>query len=229
MSRVYHLWLFITLYFLGPHGRVEGQILPEEVPDSLQHLLHWDLDTWQAPEEIQQDFPYFVSGFDEENRPILVLEFGKWDIRKIVDRGIEWERILDKYIDQIIWNLYNSTGLRSTPENRVNEVEAIIDMDGYGFKQLSSLKAVSFTLRKMRLVTIAMRFANSVFMINTNFIAESLLNLLKPIMGKEFEKIQIFGTNPKHWMPRMLKVIPRDQLPPKYGGSTDFSPVSMFG
>ena len=34
-----------------------------------QYLLEGDLDTWEAPKEIAEKYPYYLSGYDEENRP----------------------------------------------------------------------------------------------------------------------------------------------------------------
>ena len=35
----------------------------------LQDILVLDMETWEAPEDMQKNYPYYLSGFDYENRP----------------------------------------------------------------------------------------------------------------------------------------------------------------
>ncbi|CAG7722748.1 unnamed protein product [Allacma fusca] len=221
---IFFLWALAGLLL-----NVQCQILPEEVPRELQHLLNWDLDTWKPPEEIRKNFPYYLSGFDEENRPIWVMEFGKWDIRSMLEKGPEWEKALDKHVDQLLWNFYNSSGIRSTHDFPVKEIETLVDAEGYQMRQLTHAPTVAFTIRKLRLIVIAMTFAHKVYFVNTSYIGERFLNIMRPVLGKEFEKFDIYGTNPKQWIPKLLKIIPRDQLPPWYGGKPDFKPLKVYG
>ncbi|CAG7731055.1 unnamed protein product, partial [Allacma fusca] len=60
-------------------GTAEAKILNQEE----QNIF---LDNWKPPKEILDNFPYYVSGFDVEKRPVFIFEIGKWPIR-IVD----WE------------------------------------------------------------------------------------------------------------------------------------------
>ncbi|CAG7639351.1 unnamed protein product [Allacma fusca] len=209
--------------------QTRAQLLEEEVPAELQHLLHWDLDTWKPPQEISEKFPYYLSGFDADNRPIWVLEFGKWDIPTILARGSKWEKALDKHVDQWLWKMYDSIGMRSDPEDPVKEAVVIIDMDGYNLKQINSAKSVAFIIRKMRDITLTLRFAYGAYAINTNFFGQTLLNILRPIMGKDFEKLEVYGTNPARYRPILLRHIPRDQLAEWYGGVKGFKPLWVSG
>ncbi|CAG7639384.1 unnamed protein product [Allacma fusca] len=215
--------------FLGTFVIVRAQIMESDIPMEIRYILHQDLDVWEPPEEIRKNFPYYLSGFDEENRPVWVMEFGKWDVRGALEKGKDWESALDKHIDQWLYRMFNSSGLRATPEEPVNEIIDIHDMDGYNIRQINSPRALAFIIRKMRTVSIAMRFAHSAYAINTNFIAENLLNILKPVLGKDFQKLIVYGTNKNKWLPVLLKSIPKDQLPERYGGSKKFTPVEIFG
>ncbi|CAG7639361.1 unnamed protein product [Allacma fusca] len=206
-----------------------AQIQPDEIPNELQFIVNGDLDTWEPPKDISKNYPYYLSGFDIENRPVWVLEFGKWDVPVLIARGEDWEEALSKHIDQWLWKMYNSTGLRGSPDALVKDVVAIIDMDGYNIRQINSAKAVAFVLRKMKTITIALQFAYGAYVVNANFFARNLLNLLRPIMGSEFEHLQIYGTNPSKYQPVLLKHIPRDQIPQWYGGLKDFKPIKVYG
>ncbi|CAG7825499.1 unnamed protein product [Allacma fusca] len=66
-------------------------------------------------------------------------------------------------------------------------------------------------------------------MVNVNPLAEKLLQLAKPLAGKFLERMEIHGTNKRKWMPRILRKIPRDQLPEAYGGYKNFKPIEFYG
>ena len=69
---------------------------------------------------------------------VWIVEFGKWDVRKIVEGGGQMAKDFDRYCNQAIWRLINSTTLRSTPDYPVSEYTGIVDFDGYSLQQLSS-------------------------------------------------------------------------------------------
>ncbi|CAG7713939.1 unnamed protein product, partial [Allacma fusca] len=205
--------LTLIIFAISTISSVRAQISQDEVPAELQFLTTGDYDTWTPPEDIAKNYPYYLSGFDDQNRPIWVLEFGKWDIRSGLLKDEEHEKALDKHIDQATWNFFNSTGLRASAEAPIKEFIVLIDADGYNLQQLNSVKTVSFVARKLALITIATRFASSVYVVNVNFLAERLLSILKPLLGKEFEKFLIFGTNTNKYIPRLLRDLPKDQIP----------------
>ena len=62
-----------------------------------------------------------------------------------------------------------------------------------------------------------------------NFAAEAFLNLGRPFLGSVLERVEIFGSQKEKWMPRLLRKIPRENLPPHYGGIEDFKPIATYG
>ncbi|CAG7639373.1 unnamed protein product [Allacma fusca] len=219
---------FTTLVLPG----IQGQIVPNELPVKLQYLVKWDLERWRAPNEIEDNFPYYLSGFDFENRPIWIVEFGKWDIATLLNTGAgddASEQALSKHIDQGVWRAYNSTGMRATKGKPVKEVICIVDMDGYDRRQINSAKAVAFIIKKMRTIHGALQFAHDTFVLNASVAAHSLLSVLRPILGRGVEKIHLFGTNPDKFKPVLLKHIPNDQIAEGFGGVAGFQPVKKYG
>ncbi|CAG7786697.1 unnamed protein product, partial [Allacma fusca] len=208
---------------------VHGQIPIEEFPPELQFVLDPKLQEWQPPEELLRECPYYLSGFDEENRPIWILEMGGWPTRDILARGREWEEAYYNYMDKMIQNMYNSVTLRATPENPVTGANIIIDVDKYTIKHFSSVKAVKFVTTKFQLLGAAAKFGHVVWVVNANAFAQVVLNFLRPILGSALERVEVFGTNKNSWIPRLLKELPKDQLPEKYGGRKDFKPVQVYG
>ncbi|CAG7827178.1 unnamed protein product, partial [Allacma fusca] len=78
-----------------PYSFVEGDklneaainyILSQNVSENLVEDLD-EIDSWEPPLNLQRAYPYYLTGFDEENRPIWVSEWGKFDLRKIVEGG----------------------------------------------------------------------------------------------------------------------------------------------
>ncbi|CAG7785035.1 unnamed protein product [Allacma fusca] len=54
-------------------------------------------------------------------------------------------------------------------------------------------------------------------LINTNVVAESGLRLLKPILGGLFDRFTVYGNNKAAWLPKFLKIVPKQALPDWYG------------
>ena len=116
-----------------------------------------------------------------------------------------------------------------------------------------SLPAQNFTLQLIRNVNEFYKFVEAVYYLSSkqfsrrqlgklhsllirnsffctaNFVATNMVNLLRPTFGENFNKFQVFGTNSATWIPLLLKNIPRDQLPERYGGTKDFKPVRVYG
>ena len=58
-----------------------------------------------------------------------------------------------------------------------------------------------------------------------NFAAETFINLGRPHFSHALVKANIFGTHSEKWKPKIIRKIPATQLPPKYGGTTDWKPL----
>ncbi|CAG7815325.1 unnamed protein product [Allacma fusca] len=217
--------------FLGGIATVQGRVYMHELPFEMQKIFNeTDLDKWKAPDEIWKNFPYYLSGYDYENRPIWVWEWGKWPLRSYLERGENMDEIISRHVDQMLWHMYKFWGPQTNSEGeRVKEVNVLIDLEGYNMSQLGNIPAVNFLIRKLRLVTIVARFSHVTAFVNTNFFGETILNIVKPVMGAAFGSFEIYGTNSKNWEAKLLKHFPRDQIPLWYGGSKDHQPVKVFG
>ncbi|CAG7701991.1 unnamed protein product [Allacma fusca] len=189
--------------------------LLESLPPEIQSLYSSGLGNWTPPEHLQKNYPYYLSGFDEDEHPIWILEFGKWDLRVIVEQGKDAMVEFEKYINLFILNIYNST----ITKEEVLPLILIIDLDGYDLHQITSPPTLGYVVQNLRRVVVALKNLHAAYCINTNFVAQRFLNLVKPLLGKEFEKFEIYGNNPAKWKSRILKIIPSDQLPSCIFGS----------
>ncbi|CAG7826571.1 unnamed protein product [Allacma fusca] len=221
--------MIATYWNIALIGRTEAQLNPEELPPELKHILESGIPEWEPPKELSEALPCYLSGFDFENRPIWVVEFGKWDLRSFLEKGEKWEKLVDRYVDKWLWRLYDSTYIKATKELPVKDGALIVDFEGFNYRQYSSPAALGFFLKKMRTVAHALPLTHDAFLINVNFVARNVVELLKPIIGRDFYRLQIFGTNPRTYRPAILKVFPKDQIPEWYGGDKDFKPVKVYG
>lgn len=59
---------------------------------------------------------------------------------------------------------------------------------------------------------------NSIFMINTGWVIEIVMNLINPWMPKSARDKFVFF-NDDSYKERLRELIPEEQIPPEYGGS----------
>ncbi|CAG7834556.1 unnamed protein product [Allacma fusca] len=108
-------------------GGIESNFIREEVR------------TWKSPDHLRKNYPYYLSGYDEEEKPIWVLELGKWDVQRIALNGNKTIPDFSNYVDKAIFNILQSLDLNSTEPTAVTKIEGIIDMDGFAYSQLASI------------------------------------------------------------------------------------------
>jgi len=203
---------------------------PQENSDNeIKVDVNNDLETWEAPDDIKRRYPYYQAGFDNENRPVWVNEFGKWDIKRLVESGET--AVFDKYTDQFLYRVQKSISIRSTPDDPVTSWVYIFDMEEYPLSQLNSLRTVSYIVTLARKVELAARNMEYGFILNLNFLGEQLIRVLRPVLGTTLDRAEIAGTNKAKWMPLLLKSISKDQLPEWYGGLSNqtYTAYAVYG
>ncbi|CAG7730229.1 unnamed protein product, partial [Allacma fusca] len=189
------------------------------------NLTDSEIYAYDVPIEVNDHFPYYLSGYDEEGAPIFIVEGGKWDMRKYVEQGGKHYDVLDIYIDRMILN-FRDSGLNSTAKQFV----IISDMDGFSIRQAGHVKTVQFMISKF------VRFEQIVrsgtlkraWGLNVNVLFERIWQIGRHILGQLENYIEIFGTNPEKWKPKLLKQLPRDQIPECSSNLTD-SEIYDFG
>ncbi|CAG7825793.1 unnamed protein product, partial [Allacma fusca] len=113
---------------------------------------------FEAPQELQEAFPYYLSGFDESGAPIWIWQLGRWDIRKWVEIGGEPLKNLEKLGKQMFFRLRESSQNRT----EVNDGErtgyiSILDMDEYPFRQIAHVQTLKFTLHMIQKLGAALK------------------------------------------------------------------------
>jgi hypothetical protein len=160
-----------------------------------------------------------LSGFDNENAPVVIFPVGRFDLRGLVQAGHYDESI--RYVDQIWERIIESMRGRFTQEGApVTQLTCILDMDQLGMRTVGSLGVISF------LKQIITHFESNYpeilrrcYIINSTRIFQILFAIIKPLLSRRtYEKVQIL-TIEAAWKPLLQAEIPTDQLPECYGGT----------
>ncbi|CAG7829134.1 unnamed protein product [Allacma fusca] len=106
------------------------------------------LERWKAPKEITEKFPYYVSGFDIEGRPVFIMEIGKWPIRYTVEKGGEDLKNLDMHMEQFFHRVVvGPRAFFNDSEIGAPDTAAILDWEGFSLIQLVHAPTLQYILR----------------------------------------------------------------------------------
>jgi len=198
----------------------------------LRESLRWRKDNnietileWEPPARFVNEFKYDINGRDRCGRPIIVIPFGEWDIKKVLESS---ERnVWLKYLDQLVAKVFHQMKESEGSED-VSQFVLIIDFAHFSMKQLTSLTSVS-SIRKVvaRFEDNHPETLNACFIINTSRMFSFLFALVKPLLSdRTLSKIQIF-TSANEWQPVLFQKLPRDQLKRELGGTRGGRRVSV--
>lgn len=165
-------------------------------------------------------FPYDNDGRDKNGRPILVVPFGKWNIREAVEQGLR-EKFIRYVIQMTEINLLRLRSAIERSNGETNQVVIIFDLTGYSFKQIMDRQTIStlseWTKRSEEQYPMHLK---RFYVINANKIMPILFSLLKPFMSATtVSRVMIFDSNREQWQKVLFSHIPTDQISPIYGGS----------
>ncbi|CAG7828257.1 unnamed protein product [Allacma fusca] len=187
-----------------------------------------DLYAWQAPSDIQKNFPYTLWGYDYERRPVWIHEVGRQDWRSIQEQGRM--DILEKYFVKCLIHVVQSLAAADKPGDEIRTGVFIWDLEGFSMRQIGHFPTVaSLAGWAVRYGDVPLDLVGRVFIINSNFATKLAADIARPLLGRVLEKVEIYGTNRNSWLPRILKTVPLEVLPPWYGGNTDATPVAVYG
>ncbi|CAG7699507.1 unnamed protein product [Allacma fusca] len=193
------------------------------------------IESYQSPPEVAKLFPYYLTGYDEEDRPIGVIDLGKWDARSWAKKGKEAWDDLERHAEKMLYILKAGVHAKNfTDESNVtrtvtDELGLIVDFDGFSVAQATNPKVVTFLtkfLGKLQLIQHRLSYA---YFINVNAVASALVRLLRPALGSAFERIEVYGTRTSDWIPVLRRNLPADALPEKYGGKAGHKPLVFYG
>jgi hypothetical protein len=193
------------------------------------------IENWEPSEEVTKLFPYYLTGYDEEDRPVGVIDLGKWDVKTWAKRGqAAWDD-LEKHTEKMLHILKtgvhakNTTGDDGVTRHISDDLGLIVDFDGFNVAQGTSPKVMVFLNRflgKLQLIHQKLSYA---YFINVNAVASAVVRTLRPVLGSAFERIEVYGTRQSDWMRVLRRNLPADALPEKYGGKAGHKPLVFYG
>ncbi|CAG7660758.1 unnamed protein product, partial [Allacma fusca] len=165
------------------------------------------------------------------NYRVMVFPWGKWYTRSIAESGGREFEDLQKLQDLFLERVKTGYFSRNDSETGllVDECVVIGDLEGYNNTEFSSLENLKYLIGYFsKFERVYDKFAYG-FMINSSTVATQFERLMHSFMAKFTAGTEVYGTNPKVWIPRLLRKIPQDQLAPEYGGFPSFKPVAVYG
>jgi len=193
---------------------------------AFRKAIKWSRD-FNLPSVLHEDFsdfrkscPYNQDAITRDGLPVLLVPFGKWDVRSIVENG-DQARFL-RYVFQMTEK--NVLFLRERVQNTneaVQHVIIIFDLKGYSFTQLMHRPTIQtlseWTKRSEEQYPRQLR---SFYVINAPRILPILFNLLKPVMSAHtVASVKIFGPNEVQWQRVLAQEIDESYLGVEYGGT----------
>ncbi|CAG7716837.1 unnamed protein product [Allacma fusca] len=196
--------------------------------DTIHHAK--EVDSWRAPRELQEKFPYYLAGYDFKDQPVWVAEVGKYNIKEQVLKGHDAAHNLTLYLFQGVHRIIKSMMLKDTPTKEIRKVFFIGDCEGLDLNQATHLPTVSYALNIIRKYTdFVSLITGHVVGINVNYVATLAFESLHPALGNAFESIELHGSDKAKWKTVLQKWLPAKAIPTWYGGSKEFKPIKVYG
>ncbi|CAG7734384.1 unnamed protein product [Allacma fusca] len=141
--------------------------------------------TWNPPERFLKELPLEFLGFDNENSPVVVVPYGKWDLKKCADLGEKEEFV--KYCDQLFEFLLSKMEGKKKPNgDPVTQFVIIVDFKGLAYRTLASVGAVDMSLKVVRSFEANQpETLKAMYQINTNTVFAAIFALVKPIITSD--------------------------------------------
>ncbi|XP_021952264.1 SEC14-like protein 4 [Folsomia candida] len=169
--------------------------------------------------KFKKQYPYYLSQYDKEGKPVLYLHPAAWDLRKIAisNDAKQFQRYIDKAIDESWLKVYE---YQSKYEN-VTQGVLLVNMKGYNVVQHACLQCIPIILRGI--LTYERYYpglAHKIFLINTPSTFEPLLQVIRGALSPPTEKaLLIYGMSKGEWSPILQKYFDMDQIPEELGGT----------
>ncbi|CAG7819717.1 unnamed protein product [Allacma fusca] len=104
--------------------------------------------SWKAPRELEERFPYYLSGYDYDDQPVWIGEVGKFDVRGQIQRGPEAAKNLSLYLYTFFYNVLDSMQVKDTPEREIRRAVFVGDFEDFDVTQASHIPTLQFALHE---------------------------------------------------------------------------------
>ncbi|CAG7836322.1 unnamed protein product [Allacma fusca] len=222
--------VYLKCYSIMRHSRVFRNFTYEDVKKFLDEAL-----AFKPPAFLQDRFPYYLAGYDYEDRPVWVAEWGKYKVDDLVDRVFELFPIFESMSIQGAINVAKSFVDRDKqrPGKDIRQYVGIVDCEGFdvslAYKVLARPELIDFGIKLAELyLDIGDATVAQMILINANYAAKLFVDLSRPVVGSLIDRLVVLGTNKYKWKGELRRYLPEETIPTWYGGSKDFKPLAVF-
>jgi len=169
--------------------------------------------------DMQEEFPWYMDGYDNEGKPIVTTNFDEWDIRKGVVAG-KIKRLMR-------WMTFGQeSAVRKVRElqgmgKNVTQWDFIINMNNFNIPVHGCAQCLPIYTNYV--LNYEKHYPGSVdkmMLLNTPQVFEVVLNLIRPVMSQQTrDALKVYTNNKDEWEHIVFADIKRDQLVKQYGGT----------
>jgi len=178
---------------------------------------------YEAPLFLRETYASKLMGFDDVGCPILLMEAGKWDIRKPVNDGLkeELEKLKDQSLERVMWLMRKKGSVQELENEEITQFVAICDWQGFSLRYIMNREVVDFIMEFARSFEANYpERLKAAYNVNAPKVFSVLFNLVKPILSaRTLSKIFIFDSNEVAWKKEIFGNLPLSQVLTQYGGT----------
>ncbi|CAG7829996.1 unnamed protein product [Allacma fusca] len=188
------------------------------------------------PEFLVHRFPYYLAGYDYEDRPVWVGEVGKYKVDDLIDRFLDFFPIFETWGVQAAINVVKSFVAREKewPGKDIRQFVIMIDFEGLDVqlarKVLARPELILFGIKLTELyLDLGDATLAKVILLNTNYAVQIFIQLARPVLGELIERVVVLGSNKYKWKAELRRHLPKETTPTWYGGPEGFKPLVVYG
>ncbi|ODN04858.1 SEC14-like protein 2 [Orchesella cincta] len=172
---------------------------------------------YQHPKEFKSYWPWYITGFDDSDGPVIIVPIGLWDAGKVTGNYNEFVKYCYNGIETV-WRTVQQT---SQGQNGYNQFSVVLDLKGANYKQVTNLDAMQGVLEVVKAFEAnypeTLKFG---LLINAPYVFEMAWKLIKPFISEATHaKLKFLGSDCKLWREELLQYMNEDQFFEKYGGT----------
>jgi len=184
--------------------------------DMLRKSVEWrhvnEVDSalsWEIDDEIIKEFPLEYPGIDLDNRAVMYIPVGNWEVRTMIEKGYKEQMLQYIYVclEKLVRNI-EKTGEHFT---------LIVDLEGMTYWKVAHYETVQMTLKVFRdfEANYPERLGEAL-VINAPLVLNYVWPLIKPLLtGHTLRKVHFLGSNCNKYIPQILERVPACSLPNK--------------
>ncbi|ODN05657.1 SEC14-like protein 2 [Orchesella cincta] len=190
--------------------------------DMLRASLQWKKDKdiksllteYKSPDVIRNDYLYKFTGYDKDGLPVLVVPYGKWEVRRVLERGLKEESL--RHCHQLLENI-----MLQLHKSGKKQFTVVMDSSDMTFWKVAHLETIETSIQFFKdFEANYPETLKACYIVNSPWVFSYIYGFVRPLLSaRTLAKVQIFDGNVEKWKKTVLDQIPPDSLPSNYGGT----------